>query len=473
MKPLVLTFLAVTIFAVQASAARFNLDTAGTNSLEGVPDTQWSAMAQKEIAAMGVVGIQGGVIHTVPQNQRSGEDCWSFALNVKIESFIRATNQFNPVIKLAPEYVEFWHIYNQIETHLDDFATIVAQIKKSPGTANEALEKLKAAYKLTDKDHRRARKSKTEDALDNLFQPDVGNEASTAIDEIEKYGIAPYRIVKVEIKTDDQEDQLENAIANLTGQIIIDAVNAKTDLATYRESGDGINEALFQVLKGKLEPIMKTKMIRPTDTWTYQNQSYTPLTLLAAVHHIGLDLKNDFRPLTTTPSTHAQALKAIAISLLTDNQPVPIGITLFADELNSAKKTDTDFAEKTGLFTDAICPAGGCVSEDGGHEVLVVNFLAKFDGDMSKLSAQDKIAKIQSGALEITGLVIQNSWGVTGGLDINGQALDNNHQLHGGFYVLTSDFLLNSGAPKIGDMYDFVLPASVAKQFPKLKKSDD
>jgi hypothetical protein len=482
MKYLKFGILALTLIGtLGAQAARVQLDTAGTLNIQNVNDDQWPEMARKEIDSLGnILGVPGGVIHTHPQNQRSGEDCWSFALNQKIQSYLFGKEKL-VAFRLSPEHVEFWHIYDQIQTHLDDFETVVALIKSNPrsGSAAAQLAKLKAAYGLDVPKIgvRTAKKTdKTEMALDNLFQPDVGNDAATAIDEIEKYGLAPYRIVKTAIKTDDQEKNLETAISNVTGQIIVDAVEGRGNLAQYREGEGGINEKLFQLLKNKLEPIFRTTMLRPTDTWVYNEKTYTPLTLLAATKHLGIDLKKDFRPFTATPAMHLQALKAMAIALLTDNEPVPIGITLLGDKVTPSGKTDTDFAEKTGLFTDTVCPTGGCVEHGGGHEILVVNFIAA-TSDGSELNAnataQDKIALLQSGKLLVKGLIIENSWGVTGGLTVDAQPVPANFKHHGGYYVLTPDFLLNSGSTKIDDMYDFLLPLSVAKQFPRFKKSTD
>jgi hypothetical protein len=471
--------LSISILAILAHSASatssVKLASAGTMNLQNVSEDQWPTLAQQEINTMGpIVGIPGGVVHSIPENQRSGEDCWSFALSQKIQSYLLAKGFKFPLIRLSPEYLEFWHIYSQIQINLDDFSKAAKTIKSHPANRDAQIEKLKVAFSLIAAPQQQT-KSKSK-LVDNLVQPDVGNDAATAIDEIEQYGVAPVRAVKVEIKTDDQETKLETEISNLTGQIILDQIQGTANLSEYKETNPGqINEKLFQLLKTHLDPIFKASMIRPTDSWNYQGKFYTPQSLYGIVKNLGLDFKKDFKPLTATRSTHATALKAIAISLLTDNQPVPIGISLYSDAVNAAGKTATDFAENSGLFTSSICHAPSCKTENGGHEILVVNFLGvTSDGSPLKagLSNPDKIAMLQSGELTVKELIIENSWGNLGGMDVNGQIPRTNFKLQGGYYVLTSDFLLNSGLPVIDDMYDFVLPSSIAAQFSQLKKSE-
>jgi len=473
------------LLSMSAYAARMDLEASGTLDVSHVPQEQWYNLAQKEIHGNGpILGIPGGVKHAPPLNQLSGEDCWSFALAEKIQTFLYVHKErgTNPVLKIGPDYLEFWHIYDQIVNHLYDYQEAVGEVqtvaKRRKATPEDLIAEIKKSFKLdkSSSPPRKARKSKALDTVTNLFQPDVGNLASTAIDEIEKYGIAPYKVVKTKVKTDEQENQLEAEIANVTGQIILDAIDNKTPLSTYAEDESGkVNEPLYQLLKTHLEPIFKAKLIRPTDTWVHDGKTYSPHSLYGIIKHFGLDYKKDFRALVATPATHAQALKAIAIALLTDDQPVPIGITLLSDEVNADKKTNRDFAEATGLFTETVCPRGGCVENEGGHEIVVVNFLGTTsDGQPlpKGIRAKDEIAMLQDGRLKVTELIIENSWGFFGGTDVNGNPPPENQKKHGGYYILTSDYLLNSGSKEINDMWDFVLPNSVADQFPHLKKSE-
>ena len=118
-----------------------------------------------------------------------------------------------------------------------------------------------------------------------------------------------------------------------------------------------------------------------------------------------------------------------------------------------------------------MCALPSCKVEDGGHEILVVNFIAKSkDGETdSSLSAADKIQRLKSGKWTVTGLIIQNSRGVADANGIVGLTVDaqrTKRKTAAGYFVLTSDYLLNLGVDAISDMYvHFVIPADVADQF--------
>src|SRR4051812_35505110 len=118
-------FLAIVFLASAAHAAIPKIRSAGTLDVSQVAEDQWTSLAMQEIQATGpVLAVPGGVTHTVPENQRSGEDCWSYALSLKIQTFLSTKHLPGGLIKLSPEYVEFWHIYDQILVHLDDFSAV-------------------------------------------------------------------------------------------------------------------------------------------------------------------------------------------------------------------------------------------------------------------------------------------------------------------------------------------------------------
>lgn len=394
---------------VTSRADEPKITSAGTLNLQGLDVKDWPKAAQKELHKIGpIVGIPGGVTRNkVIYNQRNGEDCWSFALNSLLESYLISKGFSGADFKLSPDYVEFWHIYEQIHSHLNAFKKIAAKIAADPENNSDLIKQIQDAYGVSFHNREAAKDD------GDLFKADVGNQAPDGIKEIEKFGVAPYRIVKGRINSDQQETDLENEINKITGELIIAAAKGQDDLDSYKETSRGhINEKLYQILKARLEPIMGANLIRPTDSWTYEGHTYTPLsTMKLYKQKYGFDLKHDWQSRIATPETHEESLKAIAIALLSKNLPVPFGIGILADKV-AGDKSVLDFAQATGLFTSSVCAAPKCQKEDGGHEILAVNFLAQATDDVpTDLSSADKIQLLQDGTLKVTALIIQNSWG--------------------------------------------------------------
>lgn len=439
-----------------------------------IPVDKWVELAEKEIQEKGpILGIPNGVIHSVVRNQECGEICWSYTLNERIEAFLKSKNV---TAKLSPEYVQFWHVYQQFYWHLSDFIKVSQKLnhvsKKHPDydRIQKTLERLVNTWG--------DRRAAFTDLPPEYFHIEIGNNEPFAIQEALNYGIVPFQIYKTKIKTTDQEQNLEKTIEKSSKDLLTSFVNHSQKIQNFFNADQSLNLQLFEYIKKTMDPIMGVPMIKPTESWQYEGKTFTAKSYLESINKdLGLNIGESLAPFVATRATHSQAVKAIAISLLSSNLPVPLGTMLFGDKLGqmniSGKPKDIDamtYAERTGLFTNSVCKNGQCQEFIGGHEIEVINFRAQSVGGFvlpKDISNQQMIQFIQEEKVKVTEFIIQNSWGPNVGLGSNGQITKSSHQ--GGYFIFTTDYLLNTGIKSESDMYDFMIPVDVAKMFPDLK----
>lgn len=439
-----------------------------------LPVEKWPEAAQKEIQDSGpIVGIPNGVIHSVVRNQECGEICWSYTLNERIEAFLKSKNVN---AKLSPEYVQFWHVYQQFYWHLSDFMKVSQKLNHIPKTHPDYQRIKDTLERLVNNGGNR--QAAFTDLPAEYFHIEIGNNEPFAVQEALSYGIVPFQIYKTKVKTVDQEQNLEKTVESASKDLLMSFMNHTQKIQTFFNADQSLNLSLFNYIKEKMDPIMGVPMLKPTDTWDYEGKTYSALSYLENINsNLGLKLGESLKPFVATRATHDQAVKAIAVALLKSNLPVPLGTMLFGDKLGQVniggKLKDIDamsYAEKTGLFTNSVCKGGQCQEFIGGHEIEVVNFRAQAVAGFSLPEAPTKeqmISYLLDGKVKVSSLIIQNSWGPNVGLDPNGNLAKSVHS--GGYFVFTTDYLLNTGFKSDTDMYDFMIPTEVAKMFPELK----
>ncbi len=440
------------------------------------------SMVQQEINDLGsVVGIPGGVQHPIVQNQREGEDCWAHATMGWIESILKNSDH---EMKLAPEYLQFWHIYQQIQMAMPNFIVLVNALKVAPNSPQTAaaIDQISKTYGLMGKSRQLmvgATRASAADSSTNTVRlqdlltiPSVGNTGALAIAELNKFGFVSFQQFPVRIKTAKQEQALEDGISQFVGQLLIDAIQGRTGLEGYIENSTGqLNLNLVARLRAKLEPIYGQKVSLPTDTYVdIDGKTTSALQNLNMLKAAGVDPIHDLSSVKATTATHQNALQAIAYSLLTQNQPVMFGFIVYNDDFANLQMSVQGFSSQYGLFTSKYCAQANCTSIAGGHEVMAVNFRAKPAAGFvlpANATRAQMASYVLSGNLQVTALIIENSWGPLGGTNIDG--VIPNISTESGYYVLASDYLANSFNVSEDPGYDFLLPTAVQSKFPNLQ----
>jgi len=392
-----------------------------------------------------VAGLKGGVTHSFVRNQESAEICWAYALAGLSEGEYIKQHPMNWVI-LSPEYLGFYHIYFQLKLNLKYFYDLATTLENTP--ADEADKKkqedIAKAYqfvkasgvKLVNKRFRdgdpQPDVQTTQPPVDanTFFDPDMGSTEANALDEIKTVGMIPALNFPLKVESQDLETKLEAAIPQFIGKYML-STQSLNDFKGVAD--DGINDALFKALASMLETSLHLSPPRPHDVFYYNKTQYNALTFMKNFLKFNPD---DFVALQVDQASQAKALDAVQAALKLNYQ-VPVGISLFNEQMNQAPIS--------GRFTEEDCPNKNCTDPAGGHELLAVNWLQKDD--------------------KITGLIVKNSWGTTDangaafGLDANGNKTTDPKQA--GYFVVTSDFLSQGFSQDASNGWDIVLPRTV------------
>jgi len=350
------------------------------------------------------------VPHSPARDQKSIGFCWAYTLTGLIEGE-RLREGTSPVVHVSGEYIGFYHMYFQIKNHIGWFRTLIKRMKDGgvqhpDGSVEDAYERIYVR--------------------NHFFTPDEANEESRALVELSLVGAVPQSVYS-QTWNDDQEAKLAARLKKFIKENLFD--EGKLDI--YDQGGpDTINETLLK----EFSTAFGSKPPRPTDTFDYRGQTYTPTQFLSRYLAFNPD---NYVEVTATKSTHARDLSLVH-ELLQKGISVPVGFTVFKDKNSKGQAVDDDLTD-TGLFTSSDCPNGHCTKEDAGHEVLAVNWLENASGAM-------------------TGLIVKNSWGKTGFNDKGKNTLTVGDK---GFYIIDSDYLLNSITGS-KDPWTFVVPAQYA-----------
>jgi hypothetical protein len=346
------------------------------------------------------------VPHSPARDQKSIGFCWAYTLTGLIEGE-RLRSGATPAVHVSGEYIGFYHMYFQIKNHIGWFRKLAKRIKEgglehSDGSIEDVYERIYVR--------------------NHFFTPDEANEESRALIELGLVGVVPQNVYS-ETYNDDQDAALTARLKKFIKENLFD--EAKLDV--YDQGGaDTINETLLK----EFSAAFGSKPPRPTDTFTYRGQTYTPRQFLNQYLQFEPD---DFVEITATKATHARDI-GLVHELLQKGISVPIGFTIFKDKDSKGVAIDDNIVT-TGVFTSAVCPNDHCTKEDTGHEVLAVNWL-------------------ENAAGTLTGLIVKNSWGKTGFSDKGKNTATAGDK---GFYIIDSDYLLNSITGS-NDPWTFVVP---------------
>jgi hypothetical protein len=432
-------------------------------SLLFVASSAYADSTDIDLSSLGEIGIPGGVDHSAIRDQKSGDICWSYTLAAMAEASYRKklidqalarnpsldrkaleADKRHRTTHVSPEYLAFWHIYNQIQTHLTYFGRLARALVDKPESkvaknAREAYGLLKSRNPNTKKD----------------FQPDIGAVESDSLKEAAIFGMVPDRWFEnrtadgkdLAITSEKQETSLERAIPDFVGEYVLKLRN----IERYKKVGkDGIRMALYNDMNKYFRKVMGMERIGPhakfplpTDPITYNSKTYTPIEFMSY-----LDFNpNDYVAYISDSNNQQLALQAMKASLDQDYL-TPIGIAIFDDDtpsndpFNTASVDLQKRAQESGVFTTDFCPDKKCTNDSGGHEISAVNYF--HDGDT------------------VTALVIKNSWGAIGGRNVDGQLLSpGESKSDQGYFIVTAEYLRQT-SDNVNDAWDFVLPKAIA-----------
>jgi hypothetical protein len=470
-------------------------------------------------AELGQPGRPGGVDHTYAKDQNSGEICWSYTLSAMAEAGFKAAT--GEEAHVGPEYMQFWHIYYQIKKHLNVFHADRTYLAKdaalSPRDNSTEAKKTRTRAEHVRQAYGIGQGHKPNVNL--LFQPDVGNVEGQALQEVRLFGLVPDALLTsrgkdLQITTDQQEHTIEMGIPQFIRDRILRADDnysddtapckatnvfcaGKSKIYRYTDSAGQpatLNLELYYDLTMyfsnalRLNRLAIHRLPLPNEAFAFagttrapvQGGQITPLaymrnflrfdpTQYVAFRTLGMGDKIKGRAITQEEVEANQQLAMYAIAeAVSQNQLVPIGITLFDDDdpsdtTDSADKRDLQWrAQEQGAFTEQFCPMDpatgtrNCHNASGGHEISTVNYLYRDQ--------------------RTSALIIKNSWGNTMGRDVNGVLPPKSAKsTDAGFFIVTAEYLrqtaVNFSADDDGkftvapDPFDFVLPARLATKY--------
>lgn len=314
------------------------------------------------------------VPHTAPRDQGYVGFCWSYTLMGLMEGEALKSGKN---ITLSPEYVGFYHMYDGLLKSLPTIKFFAR--KKEPKSWFD-----KNAWEL-------ARKEIAKVVLQTLQQtPSEGSPGMAApFQYAAQYGVVPESIFVTKITKDK---------ANLEGRVLnmfIEKFKLKSTVEDYQAHNEKLF-ADFAAAFGATPP-------KPTDTFTYEGNNYTPITFMKT--YLNFD-PTAYKEVVVNRSNQSTILPKIQKSLA-DGFAVPMGFIIFKDSFELAKTS--------GTFDSATCANQTCTQIAGGHAVLIVNSSA-------------------------SGVIIKNSWGQTG-QNVMGEQSQDTSTL--GYYTVTSSYLDN------------------------------
>jgi hypothetical protein len=276
----------------------------------------------------GVAAIENGVTHSPVRNQRSEEICWAYTIAGLAEGEYRKAHQNEVVI--SPEYLGFYHIYHQIESHLAYFKMLQFNLKTDSAHRAEAID---YAYSLLD-----LKPGKPDPAIlaavKKYFQPDVGSQGNQVLEELELYGMVPVTdLPNATLTTGAQEEKLEKTIPKFVGDFLLgDGADYSKLLDSKGQrivESDNINTYLYEALGKALKASLGTIPDRPGASFTYVGKTWN--SALEFMHeYVGFHSDDWAAFKTSSLPDSALAMKAIA-EAADQNFASPIGIVIFGD----------------------------------------------------------------------------------------------------------------------------------------------
>jgi hypothetical protein len=364
--------------------------------------------------------VIGPVVHTAARDQGDAGFCWAYSFSGLIES--EALKQ-GKAITLSPEYLALNHIPYMIQSLYPLFETADSSV-----IFGGLLKHL----------------------IGKMFDPEGSLSLTETLTELGEIGVVPESVYNYKFpfatgpngKLQEIHPTLQEKLEAFTKTNLLN----KSKLNYYKSNPDALRQDLAKAI-GVSVP-------KPTDTFTYDGQSYTALTFMK--NYLGYDPKNyqevvimDGKyapdPLVATPTdktqqpvtgySHAQALETIRAAVK-DNVAVPIAFLVYEDQKQ---------AEKSGVFTPKNCLNNSCTKIAGGHSVLITGL--KDD--------------VQSSSDPIDALIIKNSWGDIALGDM-GQTVGDDSQK--GFFLITQDYLTQAEKQPKQSGWSFAVPKQYLKK---------
>lgn len=361
---------------------------------------------------------KGGVTHGPICNQQGAEICWAYTEN-EFASALLLKNT-GKLIQTSPDHSGFWHLYSQVYNNSKYFLNLSERVNQKKISLKTAIAEAK----------RFLRGRKGFRATPNSgFEIQPGSNEAIALNESANFGMVPNTTFDHPITTPEQGQAFSTALTKLV-TTIIKSPN-KTSLFGAADA-DGVNTPLYQLMTQNLQPFYEGSgtgsthlPYRPSDTFTYNGNQYTPGTFMTQVMKFD---PSQWSQVTLTNKNQTALMQAVHESLAgADPVPVPIGFAVY----NQQAAQQAPFTWSVDLFN------GQQPHLDGGHEIMIVNGRTDSSG-------------------KLIGVTAQNSWGTGIGNDANGNPT--NVAADSGFFNITTPYL-NFTAQK--DPPDFVLKKSM------------
>jgi hypothetical protein len=374
----------------------------------------------------------GPAVYTPVRDQGAAGFCWAYSMTGFVESEA-LKNKIS--VTLSPEYLALNHMANLLESFIPLFDSVSNSIF--------GIRFLLDHFLLT--------KISTEGAFT----------LSESLEDLNVIGAVPESIFsyKEAFITNAQGQPVapSPSLDQKSTQFISDHMANPVKVSFYRANIAHMKEEFFQAL-GVRPPM-------PTDTFTYEGKTYTPVSFLrdylkfdasnyqevAVSDHDYDDFLDDaiyaFNPDAEKALPAKQYVPLmmkdgdLALSLLqkvvSDNESVPVNFVIYEDQ---------KMAESTGVFSSQDCTADSCQSLESGHSVLLVGL--KMDQDPTK--SKEAVA---------SALIVKNSWGPKIGLTDKG--VDDplaRSQGAAGFFIIKKDYLEQAETEKNSNGWSFLVP---------------
>ncbi|MGZ3670177.1 MAG: hypothetical protein ACXWR4_09750 [Bdellovibrionota bacterium] len=363
------------------------------------------ARAGQEPANSALLGERtlGPVPHIAARDQGDVGFCWAYALSGFMEGEALKKNKH---VVLSPEYLALNHMPSLMYQFLPIFQYIDAK-----GFFARLL-------------------------LDIILLPSISPQGSTSFSEglsdLDAIGMVPETFFKQKFPMGKDSNGKPVEIHPTLQEKITSFVYAKLTrsdwVKNYEHNPEAFRKDFFDAI-GIHPP-------KPTDTFVYEGQSYTPITFMknylefntADYEEVvvakgqyqslwdklaagGMDMSaippmNMPKPLT---GLDQRTVLDIARAVLQDQTAVPVTYMVYEDQ---------KAAEASGVFSPANCQNGQCAKVVGGHAVLMTG-----------------LKENSSGAVDA--IVIKNSWGNIG-LDAQGASLKAADR---GFFLISDGYL--------------------------------
>jgi hypothetical protein len=367
--------------------------------------------------------VIGPAPHTAARDQGDVGFCWAYALSGYMEGEAMKKGKS---VTLSPEYLALNHMPSMMYDLLPVF-----QYVDGKGFLVRML-------------------------LDLLILPQLSSEGSVSFSaslaDLSAIGMVPETFFSKKFPSDKDASGKRvvshPTLSERTESFVMDKLTNKDVVALYEKNPEIFKQDFFAAM-GITPP-------KPTNSFTYEGVSYTPLTFMrdylefnpddyqevavlkgtyksffdglkaSGIDLSGIQLENTLQPISNI--SQEDAFKIIKDSLA-DQTAVPVAFLVYEDQKS---------AEKSGVFSNANCLDGACVKVVGGHAVLI-------SGMKDNIGAPND---------PIDALIIKNSWGSMG---LNDHGESTKEPADQGFFLIKPDYLTSAENAKAGNGWSFLV----------------